>query len=48
MRKLIMAPLRGFTDVVFRNVFQNHFQGICEAIAPFVTSVKADGSNLLT
>ena len=35
-----MAPLRGFTDVVFRNVFQNHFQGICEAIAPFVTSVK--------
>jgi tRNA-dihydrouridine synthase B len=40
MRNLILAPLRGFTDVVFRNVFQNHFQGVREAVAPFVTSVK--------
>jgi tRNA-dihydrouridine synthase B len=39
-RHLIMAPLRGFTDAVFRNAFQRHFQGIDEAVAPFVTSIK--------
>lgn len=37
---LIMAPLRGFTDAVFRNAFQRHFQGIDEAVAPFITSIK--------
>jgi tRNA-dihydrouridine synthase B len=40
MRHLILAPLRGFTDAVFRNVFQRHFQGLTEAVAPFVTSTK--------
>ena len=40
MKPLIMAPLRGFTDAVFRNAFQSHFQGIDEAIAPFLTSIK--------
>jgi tRNA-dihydrouridine synthase len=37
---LILAPLRGFTDVVFRNVFQSHFRGLEEAVAPFVPSIK--------
>ena len=37
---LILAPLRGFTDLVFRNTFQRHFGGIDEAIAPFVASIK--------
>ena len=37
---LILAPLRGFTDFVFRNTFQRHFAGIDEAVAPFVTSTK--------
>lgn len=40
MKPLIMAPLRGFTDAVFRNAFQCHFQGIHEAVAPFLTSIK--------
>jgi tRNA-dihydrouridine synthase len=40
MRHLILAPLRGFTDSVFRNTFQRYFQGIGEAVAPFVTSIK--------
>jgi tRNA-dihydrouridine synthase B len=40
MKHLILAPLRGFTDAVFRNAFQRHFQGIDEAVAPFVTSIK--------
>lgn len=37
---LILAPLRGFTDVVFRNAYQRHFKGIDEAVAPFITSIK--------
>lgn len=37
---LIMAPLRGFTDFVFRNAFWRHFKGLDEAVAPFVTSTK--------
>ena len=40
MKHLILAPLRGFTDAVFRNAFQRHFQGVDEAVAPFVTSIK--------
>lgn len=40
MKHLILAPLRGFTDAVFRNAFQRHFKGIDEAVAPFVTSIK--------
>jgi tRNA-dihydrouridine synthase B len=40
MIPLILAPLRGFTDAVFRNAFQRHFQGVDEAVAPFVTSIK--------
>ena len=37
---LIMAPLRGFTDFIFRDAFWSHFKGIDEAVAPFVTSTK--------
>ncbi len=40
MKHLILAPLRGFTDVVFRNAFHRHFRGVEEAVAPFVTSIK--------
>ncbi len=36
----VLAPLRGFTDAVFRNAFQKHFKGVDEAVAPFVTSLK--------
>ena len=40
MKTLIMAPLRGITDAVFRNAFKKHFNGIDEAVAPFITSLK--------
>ena len=40
MKTLILAPLRGFTDAVFRNAFQDHFRGVSEAVAPFVTSTR--------
>jgi tRNA-dihydrouridine synthase B len=32
-----LAPLQGFTDHLFRNVFARHFAGIDLAIAPFVS-----------
>jgi tRNA-dihydrouridine synthase B len=40
MKQLILAPLRGFTEAIFRNTFQRHFRGIDEAVAPFVTPIK--------
>ena len=36
---LIMAPLQGFTDVTFRNVYAAHFSGVDEALAPFTSTM---------
>lgn len=38
--KLYLAPMRGFTDYVYRNVYDRHFKGVDVAVAPFITSVK--------
>ncbi len=37
--KIVLAPLQGFTDAVFRNVFARHFSGVDEAIAPFISTM---------
>jgi len=37
--QLILAPLQGFTDVVFRNVYASHFSGLNEAVAPFISTM---------
>jgi len=37
--RLIMAPLQGFTDVTFRNVYAGHFSGVDEALAPFISTM---------
>jgi tRNA-dihydrouridine synthase B len=39
--QLILAPLRGFTDAVFRNAFVRFFGGFDRALAPFVPTVSA-------
>lgn len=36
---IIMAPLQGYTDAVFRNVFAGHFSGVDEAVAPFISTM---------
>lgn len=36
---IILAPLQGYTDVTFRNVFANHFSGVDEAVAPFISTM---------
>lgn len=41
--KLILAPMRGYTDKIFREVWSKHFSGIDEAVTPFIPLGKADG-----
>ncbi len=36
---IILAPLQGFTDVTYRKVFSDHFKGVDEAIAPFISTM---------
>jgi tRNA-dihydrouridine synthase len=36
---IILAPLQGFTDVTYRNVWARHFFGIDEAMAPFISTM---------
>lgn len=40
---LILAPIRGVTDHIFRTAFGRHFGGFDFAVAPFITAVKGDG-----
>nr|NJM03532.1 tRNA-dihydrouridine synthase family protein [Desulfobacula sp.] len=37
--RIILAPLQGFTDVTFRNVFARHFSGVDGAMAPFIPTM---------
>jgi tRNA-dihydrouridine synthase len=40
MTQLVLAPLKGFTDAVFRSAFARHFDGFDAAVAPFVSTVR--------
>jgi tRNA-dihydrouridine synthase B len=40
--KLYLAPLRGFTDYIYRKTFSRHFSGFDGALAPFIPTVTAD------
>jgi tRNA-dihydrouridine synthase B len=40
--KLYLAPLRGFTDYIYRNAFAGHFDGFDGALAPFIPTVTAN------
>jgi tRNA-dihydrouridine synthase len=39
---LLLAPLKGLTDAVFRKTYAEHFSGFDGMVAPFVTTVAAD------
>ena len=39
---LYMAPMKGFTDYVFRRTFMDHFGGFDLAVAPFIASKSDD------
>lgn len=34
-----LAPMQGFTDVVFRNVYGRHFDGLDLAVSPFISAM---------
>ena len=36
---IILAPLQGFTDMTYRNIFSAHFSGVDEAVAPFISTM---------
>ncbi len=38
--ELILAPIRGITDSVYRNAFCRYFSGFDRAVAPFVTTMQ--------
>lgn len=38
--QIILAPLQGFTDCTYRNVFCDHFSGLDEALAPFISTMS--------
>ena len=40
--QLYLAPLRGFTDYIYRNTFAKHFGGFDGALTPFIPTVRAD------
>ena len=37
-RPIMMAPLRGVTDVIYRSTYAGHFGGVDLAVAPFITT----------
>jgi len=39
---IFLAPLHGFTDVTFRNVYQRHYSGIDVAISPFIPLTQGE------
>lgn len=42
---IILAPLHGFTDFIFRNVYSRHFTGIDLAVSPFISLSHGDKVN---
>jgi len=40
--RLLLAPLKGLTDAVFRKTYAEHFSGFDGLVAPFVAAVPAD------
>lgn len=47
METLSLAPFQGITDVVYRNVFKKHFDGIDKFYTPFFTGIQKDNSKSL-
>ena len=43
--QLILAPLQGFTDAIFRDIYYQHFSGIDGAMAPFISTMRAHRLN---
>lgn len=44
--EIILAPLQGYTDAVFREVYFRHFTGVDQAMAPFLSTMGQQRVNL--
>ncbi|SLM29924.1 tRNA-dihydrouridine synthase [Desulfamplus magnetovallimortis] len=44
--EIILAPLQGYTDAVFRDIYFRHFDGIESAMAPFISTMGEHRLNL--
>lgn len=44
--EIILAPLQGYTDAVFRDVYFRHFTGVDQAMAPFVSTMGQQRLNI--
>lgn len=42
---IILAPLHGYTDFIFRNVYERYFTGIDLAVSPFISLTHGDKIN---
>ncbi|MBF0200603.1 MAG: tRNA-dihydrouridine synthase family protein [Desulfamplus sp.] len=44
--EIIMAPLQGCTDAVFRDVYFRHFTGVDQVVAPFISTMSQRRINI--
>lgn len=44
--EIILAPLQGYTDAVFRDLYFRHFTGVDQAMAPFISTMGQQRINL--
>ncbi|MBF0301815.1 MAG: tRNA-dihydrouridine synthase family protein [Desulfamplus sp.] len=44
--QIILAPLQGYTDAVFRDVYFRHFTGVDEAMSPFISTMSQNKINI--
>ncbi|MBF0233717.1 MAG: tRNA-dihydrouridine synthase family protein [Desulfamplus sp.] len=44
--EIVLAPLQGYTDAIFRDVYFRHFSGVDKAMAPFISTMGQQRINL--
>ncbi|MGD9732247.1 MAG: tRNA dihydrouridine synthase [Desulfamplus sp.] len=44
--EIILAPLQGYTDAVFRDIYFRHFTGVDQAVAPFIATTSQQKINI--
>jgi len=44
--EILLAPLQGYTDALFRDVYFRHFTGVDQAMAPFISTMGQKKINL--
>ncbi len=44
--QIILAPIQGYTDAVFRDVYFRHFTGVDQAVAPFISTMSQHKINI--